>query len=97
MIEVEALQQKSKFGNATLTIEITDKSKEKGVIKITECLYAKTFIENDASDIGYAAICHADFAVAEEFNPDIKLTRNKCLMNGDECCLFEYFLDEKIL
>ncbi len=85
--------QKSKFGNAILTIEIPEKSSNKGTIKITECLFAKTFIENDAGDIGYAAICHADFAVAEEFNPDIKLTRNKCLMNGDECCLFEYTLD----
>ena len=87
--------QKSKFGNAIMTIEIKDKSKEKGVIKMTECLFAKTFTENDAGDIGYAAICHADFAVAEEFNPNIKLTRNKCLMNGDNCCLFEYLLNTK--
>ncbi|MEN8153397.1 MAG: L-2-amino-thiazoline-4-carboxylic acid hydrolase [Acidobacteriota bacterium] len=84
--------QKSKFGNSTITIEIIDKSKSKGVVKMDECLYAKTFRENDAADIGYAAICHADFAVTEEFNPNIRLTRNKCLMNGDECCLFEYLL-----
>ena len=82
--------QKSKFGNAIMIIEIPDKSKNNGTVKITECLFAKTFRENDAGDIGYAAICHADFAVAEEFNPHLKLTRNKCLMNGDECCLFEY-------
>ena len=85
--------QKSKFGNAIMTIEIPEKSKNKGTVKMTECLFAKTFRENDAGDIGYAAICYADFAVAEEFNPDIKLIRNKCLMNGDECCLFEYTLD----
>ena len=85
--------QKSKFGNAIMTIEIPEKFKNKGTVKMTECLFAKTFRENDAGDIGYAAICHADFAVAEEFNPDIKLIRNKCLMNGDECCLFEYTLD----
>ena len=85
--------QRSKFGNAIMTIEIPEKSPNKGTVKITECLFAKTFRENDAGDIGYAAICHADFAVAEEFNPDIKLTRNKCLMNGGECCLFEYTLN----
>ena len=85
--------QKSKFGNAIMTIKIPDKSKNKGTVKITECLFAKTFRENDVSDIGYAAICHADFAVAEEFNSHLKLTRNKCLMNGDECCLFEYTFD----
>ena len=82
--------QKSKFGNAVLTIEILEKLPDQGSVKIAECLFAKTFRENDAGDIGYAAICHADFAVTAEFNPKIKLTRNKCLMSGDDCCLFEY-------
>ena len=85
--------QKSKFGNAIMTIEIPEKSPNKGTVKMTECLFAKTFRENDAGDIGYAAICHADFAVAKAFNPKIKLIRNKCLMEGDDCCLFEYTLD----
>lgn len=80
----------SKFGNSTITIEILDKAKEKGTVKMTECLFAKTFRENNAGDIGYAAICHADFAVVEEFNPDMVMDRDKCLMNGDECCLFKY-------
>ena len=85
--------QKSKFGSSIMTIEIPKKSTNSGTVKMTECLFAKTFTENDAGDIGYAAICHADFAVAEEFNPNIKLIRNKCLMNGAECCLFEYTLN----
>jgi len=84
--------KKSNFGSAIMTIEIPKKSTNKGIVKMTECLFAKTFRENNAGDIGYASICHADFAVAHEFNPDIKLIRNKCLMNGDECCLFEYLL-----
>ena len=75
-----------------MTIEVLDKSKNTGVIKMTECLFAKTFRENDAEKIGYAAICNADFAVTNEFNPNINLVRNKCLMNGDKCCLFEYEL-----
>lgn len=85
--------QRSKFGNTIMTIEILEKLSDKGTVKITDCLFSKTFRENNADDIGYAAICHADFPVAEEFNPDIKLIRNKCLMNGDKCCLFEYTLD----
>lgn len=84
--------QKSKFGSATITIEISEKKQNKGSVKMTECLFAKTFRENDAADIGYAAICNADFVVANEFNPKIILTRNKCLMNGDNCCLFQYHL-----
>lgn len=84
--------QKSGFGSAVMTIDIKEKLPDKGTVKMTECLFAKTFTENNAGNIGYAAICHADFAVTNEFNPDIKLTRNKCLMNGDKCCLFEYSL-----
>jgi hypothetical protein len=84
--------QKSRFGSAMITIEINKKSKDKGIVKMTDCLFAKTFRENDASDIGYAAICSADFGVTDEFNPNIKLTRNECLMHGDERCLFEYSL-----
>jgi hypothetical protein len=82
--------QKSKFGNAIMTIEILEKSKNRGKIKMSECLFAEIFRDNDASEIGYAAICHADFAVVNKFNPAIQLVRNQCLMKGDVCCLFEY-------
>jgi hypothetical protein len=84
--------QKSNFGKSTMTISIPSKNQNEGTVKMTECLFAKTFRENDAADIGYAAICNADFAVAKEFNSKIKLTRNKCLMKGDDCCLFQYHL-----
>jgi hypothetical protein len=81
---------KSKFGTSTIAIKILDKAPRKGTLKMTQCLFAKTFVEAKAADIGYAAICNADFAVTEEFNPKIILTRDKCLMKGDDCCLFKY-------
>lgn len=88
-----APMQKSRLWSHTLPIEIIKQSPSEGIVKMPECLVAKVFRENDAADIGYAAICHADFAVAKTFNPKIKLIRNKCLMKGDDCCLFEYTLD----
>jgi hypothetical protein len=87
--------QKSRLWIHAIPVEIIDKSPSKGTVKMPACLVAKTFREADAADIGYAAICHADFSVADAFNPKIKLTRNKCLMNGDDCCLFEYALGAK--
>jgi hypothetical protein len=84
--------QKSRLWNHTIPIEIIKKSPSEGIVKMSDCLVAKTFREADAADIGYTAICHADFSVADAFNPEITLTRNKCLMNGDDCCLFEYNL-----
>jgi hypothetical protein len=82
--------QSSTFGRATMTIEVLEKAADRSVVRINECLIAKTFRENDGAEIGYAAICNADYACIREFNPEIQLTRNLCLMQGDECCLFEY-------
>jgi hypothetical protein len=82
--------QRSTFGRAAMTIEIPEKTADRSVVRVNECLFATTFRENDGAEIGYAAICNADHACIREFNPEIQLTRNLCLMQGDECCLFEY-------
>ena len=87
-----APMQKSKLWSHTIPVEIIKLEPSEGIVKMPECLVAKTFRDADAADMGYAAICNADFAVINAFNPKIKLTRNKCLMNGDDCCLFEYTL-----
>ncbi|MFC2086151.1 L-2-amino-thiazoline-4-carboxylic acid hydrolase [Bacteroidota bacterium] len=68
-------------------IEDTDKVFE---MKISECLSATTFRAKDASEIGYACICHGDYAWAEGFNPEIKLIRDKTLMQGHDCCNHRY-------
>jgi len=65
----------------------TDKSVR---TKFTECLWAATFREVNASDIGYAAICYPDYAVARAFNPKIMLIRPTTLMEGHDCCDFQY-------
>ena len=83
---------KSQFWSSTMTIGIVQKAATSGIVRMTECLVAKTFREAEAADIGYSAICHADYAVARTFNPKLLLTRNKCLMKGDDSCHFEYSL-----
>ena len=61
-------------------------------IRVTQCLWAKMFREQDAADLGYAGICHPDHAAASGFNPKIKLIRNKTLMQGHDCCNHRYVL-----
>lgn len=73
------------FKNA-LTFEIIEDSANAFAVKITECLWAKTFREADAADIGYAAICHGDFAMAKAFNPKLRMLRTKTLMQGHDHC-----------
>lgn len=73
------------FKNA-LIFEILEDSANVFAIKVKECLWAKTFRESDAADIGYAAICHGDFAMAKAFNPKLRMLRTKTLMQGHDCC-----------
>jgi len=83
----------SSYRNA-LTYEIVEDSDDAFEVKITECLWAKTYRESDASEIGYAAQCHGDHAAAEAFNPRLKLIRSKTLMQGDDCCNHRWVMVE---
>lgn len=81
---------KSPLWSRTIPVEIVEKSPSHGIVRMNDCLVAKTFRDAGAADIGYAAICYADLAVAHAFNPRIILTRDRCLMKGDDCCDFDY-------
>lgn len=83
-------KRKNRFVEHVLTAEVLKETETEVRTNITECLWAETFREEDASDIGYAAICYPDFASASAFNPKIKLVRTKTLMQGDDCCNFHY-------
>jgi hypothetical protein len=83
--------RRNRFVEHVLTDEIIEETDTFEYTKITECLWAKTFREVNAQDIGYAAVCHPDFAITRAFNPKIKLVREKTLMQGDEFCDFKYY------
>ena len=73
-----------------LTYKILKDTDKEAEMSITECLWAKTFRELDAGDIGYALVCHGDVGFIQAFNPQITFTRPKLLMKGDSECLFQY-------
>lgn len=73
-----------------VTMEVVENSDTIYEWRITECLNAEPFLRANATDIGYASTCHGDFAFAEAFNPAIKLTRDKTLMQGDAYCNHRY-------
>ncbi|MGA2326528.1 MAG: L-2-amino-thiazoline-4-carboxylic acid hydrolase [Bryobacteraceae bacterium] len=80
------LEQPGELTKHAVTYQIVEHTEQALEIKVTECLWAKTFREKDAADIGYAAICHPDFATAPAFNPKMKMVRTKTLMQGHDCC-----------
>jgi hypothetical protein len=77
-------------GNLVLEIiEDTDRAFE---IKVTECLIAETFKRAGVLEMGNAAVCIGDFAMAEAFNPGMKLIRDKTLTLGFPYCNHRYVL-----
>jgi hypothetical protein len=75
-----------------LTIEVIENREDFVSWRITECLNAKIFRELHASDIGYATLCHGDDAWARAYNPKIRFSRTKTLMEGHDYCDHCYFM-----
>lgn len=92
--ELPALAQFFKTPNPftanTWTMEIVQDSDKVFEMRFSECLWAKTFKEANAADLGFKLICSADYVTAEAFNPKIKLIRDKTLMQGHDCCNHKY-------
>jgi hypothetical protein len=82
----EPLVHPSDLNQHLLTFKIVEHTERAIEIKVTECLWAKTFRDNGAAELGHAAICQPDFATAPAFNPKLKMVRTKTLMQGHECC-----------
>lgn len=80
------LRKPNHFWKHVLTFDIVEDTNKAFEMKITECLWAKIFREAKASDIGYAAICHPDYAMTQAFNPKIRTIRSKTLMQGHDYC-----------
>lgn len=76
-----------------LTYTVVEDTPTAVEMRISECLWAKTFREADAGDIGYACLCQTEFAALKLFNPKIKLTFTKTLMQGHDCCNPRYVME----
>jgi hypothetical protein len=81
-------------GKDRLTWEIIRNDGDVFEMKISECIWAKTFREADASEIGYAGVCYGDYPMAKDFNPKLKLLRESTLMEGHDCCHFKWTMDK---
>ncbi len=73
--------------------EVVEDTESTFGVKISECLWAKTFRDADAGDIGYAGICHGDYAWASGYNPKLRMERTKTLMQGHDCCDHRWIME----
>lgn len=89
---MDTFRDLDRFKN-TLTMEIVEDTEKAFELKISECIWATTFLDADAGDIGHASVCIGDYTWASGFNPKIKLVRDKTLMQGDDFCNHRYILE----
>lgn len=79
--------------NTALTFETVEETDGALEVSVSECLWARTCREADASDIGYAVFCHGDYDQITGFNPGMKMVRTKTLMQGDGCCNHRWVME----
>ena len=53
---------------------------------VSKCLWVESFTEMDAADLGIVMRCGWEPVYFEGFSPNLKVTHNKLLMKGDDCC-----------
>lgn len=82
------------FWNHVISYSVVEDTPKAFECKFTECLWAKTFLDAKNGDLGYAVICHGDFAYAEGYSDKLKLIRTKTLMQGDSYCNHRYVWSE---
>jgi len=87
---IDNAEHRKRFGSLAYTAQRIEHTSKAYELKVTECLWAQTFREANAGDIGFAGICYGDEAMAAAFDPRLKLTRTKTLMKGDDCCHFRW-------
>jgi hypothetical protein len=74
--------------------EVLETTNRRHSIRISDCLWVKTFREMGAEDIGYLWTCKTDYATVKAFHPNIVLIREKTLMQGNDCCEFTWYWKE---
>lgn len=76
-----------------LAYDVIEQSQDAFAFDVTRCAYAEFYKALGEPELGFLLICAADFATAEGFGPDIKLTRTQTIMQGADHCDFRYRRD----
>jgi hypothetical protein len=86
-------RQADGFYQKALTFQVVEDTPRAFEVKVTECLWAKTYRDVQAADLGYVLSCYGDFTAAQGFNHKMRLVRTKTLMQGEDCCNHRYVLE----
>lgn len=92
---LEALAQAARHiwaRDGALTIDFLEISPTVLRFNVTRCRYAERYARMDVGELGYYLSCARDAAFARGFNPDIRLTPTRTIMQGAAFCDFRFEL-----
>jgi hypothetical protein len=75
-------------GDDALDYDVIEQSQDKFEINVRACRYAEFYKALGEPELGFLLVCSADFATADGFGPDVKLTRTQTIMEGAAFCRF---------
>ncbi len=70
-------------------------SDDRQAYRFTRCMWAEAFKALGAGEMGYQLMCAGDAPMSSAFNPEIRFSRTKSLMKGDDCCNHVFYLKER--
>jgi hypothetical protein len=80
--------------NGALEIDLLEQSADRLSFNVVRCRYAEMYRALGMADLGASLSCQRDFALAEGFSSEIKLTRTQTIMEGAPYCDFRFRLEK---
>jgi predicted ArsR family transcriptional regulator len=62
--------------------------------EVTHCAYHDMYKELGLMELGFILSCSRDEAFVKGYAPDLKLKRESTIMEGNDVCLFHYYLEK---
>lgn len=73
-----------------LAYDVIEQSRDVFAFDVKRCAYAEFYRALGEPELGFLLVCTADFATAEGFGSDVRLTRTQTIMQGADHCDFRY-------
>src|SRR3954451_9976671 len=78
-----------------LAYDIIEQTQDAFAFDVTRCAYAEFYKALGEPELGFLLVCTADFATADGFGADVRLTRTQTIMQGASHGDFRYWRDER--
>lgn len=76
-----------------MTIHILEETEKKLSFDVTRCRYAELYEKVEMKELGLCLSCCRDGPFTKGFNPRMKLSRSRTIMQGSPLCDFRFVLE----